>query len=287
MNTVALQTFLSIVETGSLVRASEKLNVTQSTVTARLKSLEQELGQTVLNRQKSGTTLTPAGTKLLRYAKIMTGLWQQAKQEAGLPVGTETVCNFGCHNDLWDGGGKTLFDGIIREHNSIAVSVFHGSQQELEAWLADGMVDVILTYEPFARGSQTVYPMPNERLILCSSRPNSPIRFDPHYVFVDYGEEYRRLHAENFHDAGTAKINFDAPNWALEYLLENGGSAYLPKSLAQPYIAAGKLHVLSEGPEFSIKRYVIANDVVTASWAWFSTLIDETTRRMKRSEHTN
>ena len=36
MNIVNLQTFLSIVETGSLVRASEQLNVTQSTVTAPL-----------------------------------------------------------------------------------------------------------------------------------------------------------------------------------------------------------------------------------------------------------
>ena len=74
MNLAALQTFLTIVETGSLVRASEQLNVTQSTVTARLKTLEDELGTRLLNRYKSGTTLTPAGTRLLRYARAMTGL---------------------------------------------------------------------------------------------------------------------------------------------------------------------------------------------------------------------
>ena len=34
MNIVSLQTFLAIVENGSLVRASHELNVTQSTVTA-------------------------------------------------------------------------------------------------------------------------------------------------------------------------------------------------------------------------------------------------------------
>ena len=44
MNITGLKTFVSIVETGSLVRASEQLNVTQSTVTARLRTLEQELG---------------------------------------------------------------------------------------------------------------------------------------------------------------------------------------------------------------------------------------------------
>ncbi|MFN3211390.1 MAG: LysR family transcriptional regulator, partial [Roseovarius sp.] len=79
MNIAALHTFLAIVDNGSLVRASQVLNVTQSTVTARLHTLEDEIGQQLLNRQKSGTTLTPAGTRLLRYARVMTGLWRQAK----------------------------------------------------------------------------------------------------------------------------------------------------------------------------------------------------------------
>ncbi|MDG1801269.1 MAG: LysR family transcriptional regulator, partial [Paracoccaceae bacterium] len=58
MNITALQTFLAIVETGSLARASEQMNVTQSTVTARLQSLEQELGQQLIVRQKSGARMT-------------------------------------------------------------------------------------------------------------------------------------------------------------------------------------------------------------------------------------
>ena len=70
-----------------------------STVTVRLKVLEQELGQVLLNRHKSGTTLTLAGSKLLRYAHVMTGLWRQAQNEAGLPDGVDSLCSFGCHSD--------------------------------------------------------------------------------------------------------------------------------------------------------------------------------------------
>ena len=81
MNLTSLQTFLAILETGSLVRAADKLNVAQSTVTARLKTLGEELGQVLINRQKSGATLTPAGAKLMRYAPAITGLWRQAKNE--------------------------------------------------------------------------------------------------------------------------------------------------------------------------------------------------------------
>ena len=109
MNLTSLQTFLAILETGSLVRAADKLNVTQSTVTARLKTLEEELGQVLINRQKSGATLTPAGAKLMRYAPAITGLCRQAKNETGLPAGLTYACSFGCERDLWHGAGRAFF----------------------------------------------------------------------------------------------------------------------------------------------------------------------------------
>ena len=154
INIVSLHTFIAIVETGSLVRASEKMNVTQSTVTARLKILEQELGQVLLNRHKSGTTLTPAGSKLLRYAHVMTGLWRQAQNEAGLPDGVDSLCSFGCHSDLWLGKGKVFFDGILSEQPNMAVSVHQGGEHDLQDWLLSGWVDVVLSYAPAPRVGQ-------------------------------------------------------------------------------------------------------------------------------------
>src|SRR6056297_1847380 len=178
MNLSALQTFLAIVDTGSLVRASQKLHVTQSTVTARLKTLEEELGQQLLNRAKSGTTLTPAGTKLLRYARTMTGLWRQAKYETALPAGLASVCTFGCDRELWHGPGRAFFDGVVTGHPEMAVSVIQGGLSDLDRWLADGVVDVILSFETVARGNQTIHSLPPEELVLYSNRPDTPIDSD-------------------------------------------------------------------------------------------------------------
>lgn len=274
MNIVCLQTFLAIVETGNLVRASQKMHVTQSTVTARLKTLENEIGQALLNRQKSGATLTPAGTKLLQYARIMTGLWRQAKFETALPEGLDAVCTFGCDRELWHGPGRKFFYDILSEHPEIALSVHQGSGADLENWLVEGAVDIILTYEAVARGNQTVHDLPAERLVLYSSRSDAPVVGDPDYIFVDHGSEYRRMHAESYHDAGVARISFDSSWWALQFIIDNRGSAYLPEALADHFVRQGRIFPVNNAPIFVRKKCLVVNDNVAQNWRWFGSLLE-------------
>lgn len=273
MNIVTLQTFLAVVDAGNLVRASERLNVTQSTVTARLHTLENELGQTLLNRQKSGTTLTAAGQKLLRYAEVMTNLWRQARQETSLPEGMESICNLGCHPDLWQGPGRRLFDDINANRPSMALSALQGGHGDLDDWLGSGLVDLALTYKPTAHGNQTIHSLRADALILCSTRPDSPLRFDPGYVYVDLGEEYRDQHAEFYADASVTRLSFGSTAWALDFLLANGGTAYLPDRVAAPLLADGRLHLLGNAPVFLRKAYLVANDATAGKWAWLPDLI--------------
>ncbi|WP_350334013.1 LysR family transcriptional regulator [Coralliovum pocilloporae] len=278
MNITSLQTFIAIVETGSLVRASERLNVTQSTVTARLKTLEQDLGQTVLNRQKSGITLTPAGTKLLRYARVMTGLWRQAKLEAGLPAGTHSVCNFGCHRELWYGPGKQFFDLAAERHPDMALSVYQGNGHDLEDWLASGHVDVIMTYEPVARSRQSIHPLPAQELVLYSDQEGARIVGETEYVFVDHGEDYRRWHGEIYFDAGTSRATFDSSLWAIDYLLKNGGSAYLPALIVDQHPARSRLHQVNNAERYRRTAYLVASETAVANWPWFTPFLEELQR---------
>lgn len=275
MNIISLKTFLAIVETGSLVRASEKMNVTQSTVTARLRTLEEEVGQALLRRNKSGATLTPAGTKLLRYAGIMVGLWRQARFETGLPAGTDSVCNFGCHIDLWPGYGKRFGHAVTKVEPKMGVSILQGSRVELEEWLGSGVVDVILTYEPGLRGNQTIHPLPTEEIVLYTTREGSPIRHDPHYVYVDHGDEFSDRHAAVYSDADTARVTIGSAVWGLEYLLKQGGSAYFSRDSVAGHLKSGALFEVDAAPMFLRKRYLVVNDEATAQWGWIELLIRE------------
>ncbi len=273
MNIIGLQTFVSIVENGSLVRASEQLNVTQSTVTARLRTLEQELGATLLHRQKSGVTLTASGTKLLGYAEIMIGLWRQARQETAPPLGTESVCNFGCDPDLWPDLGKRIFDEMNGGNPRMALSVWQGDPAELYRMLGAGLLDVALSYRLAAPGDQTVHRLPPDDLALFATEPDRPLRFDPGYIYVDLGAEFRTQHALAFSDAGTARVTFGSAIWALHYMLERGGAAYLPRRLALPQVQAGRLFAMPGAPTFQRNIFLIVNPHAASRWTWMPDLI--------------
>ena len=275
-----LQTFLAVIETGSLSRAAARLHVTQSTVTARLQALEDSLGQRLVNRQKSGAAPTAAGLRLRRYAEAMSGLWDQARQEVALPADVRVICNLGCDSDLWTEAGTHLF-AVLQEHQpDIAVSIWGGSPAEIAGWLESGLVDISLGYAPPATTSQTAIRLADEILVLVSPQADRPVTFDPQYVFVEAGRDFAREHAAAYANAGTGNIGFNRAEWALSQLLDKGGSAYLPKRLAAPLVADGTLFELADAPVFKRPVYLLVNDATTQAWTWLEAAMQDAKGRI-------
>lgn len=268
MNITFLQTFLTILESGSLIRASARLNVTQSTVTARLQTLERELGQTLIKRDKSGVSATAAGQRLKRYAETMTGLWLQARQETALSKSMNDICNIGCQVDLWDHLGRRFFSYVGKHAPDVAISVWKGSVAEASEWLNDGRTDVSLNYAPGHKAGQAATALPPDRIALVATDPAAPMRFDPGYVYVEAGEEFGRWHAAEYADADIARISFGSSDLGLEHVLAVGGSAYLPQRIAAPLIGGGRLHHIKEAPEFERPVYLSVNSDAARKWPW-------------------
>lgn len=268
MNIAVLRTFLAIVETRNLSRAAETLNVTQSTITARLNGLEEDLGQILFHRRKSGAELTAAGFRFERYAQLMVDLWRQARQEASLPSHVDMVCNFGCHFDLWTKFGQKVFDNVRRSRPNAALAIWPGEQADLDRWLGTGLVDAALCYAPTLAESWTARALRRDLLLLVSTEKRGMMRSDPAYIYVDGGEEFRRSHAEAYPDADTPLALFGSSTWALDHLLAFGGSAYLPERLIAEHLADGRLHRVPGAPEFVRRTYLVVNNSVLERWSW-------------------
>ncbi len=269
MTLVELQTFLAIMDTGSLVRASEALNVTQSTVTARLKSLEDEVGQTLIRRNKSGAALTAAGERLLRYADTISNLWQQARQEVSLPNGLRSVCNIAAEPGMVAGPVRRFMERIDQDHPDVGVSLWSGSRADVAGWLSSGKADLAFTYSSTVSSRQSQIELAPENLILVSTAPDGPMRFDPGYVFVEMGTECGRLHAMAYADAATARISFGDPHLGRDHILRHGGSAYLPGDMVEEDILAHDLFQIANAPTFHRRRYLTINEDAKSAWPWF------------------
>ncbi|MDR3010804.1 MAG: LysR family transcriptional regulator [Sphingobacterium sp.] len=81
MNTNDLKIFEAVAESGSFTKAADKMFTVQSNVTARVKSLEEEFDAKLFSRTSRKVELTEAGFVLMRYAKQIKHLVEEAKHE--------------------------------------------------------------------------------------------------------------------------------------------------------------------------------------------------------------
>lgn len=273
MNLDELRTFLDVVETGSLVAAARRLNVTPSTVTARINGLEEEIGQKLIHRNKSGADLTSAGFKFRRYAELMVQLWGQARAEVSLPRGFEGVCNVGLDFDLWNGPGRQFLDHVRATTPGVALAFWPGEQRMVDRWLATGLVDIAFCYAPQEGERFASHVLFDDELILVSRQEMASPGFDAGYVYVDHGDEFRRQHAAAYPGGAASALVIASSDWALDHLLRNGGSGYLPKRLVQEALAAGALHRVADAPGFSRRVYVVENAQTVRPWGWYASAL--------------
>ena len=81
-----LRMFKTVYELGSIARAAAKLHCVPSNITARLKSLEQELGVALFLREGRGLRVSPAGEVFIEYATKILDL-TEASRRAVAPGG--------------------------------------------------------------------------------------------------------------------------------------------------------------------------------------------------------
>ncbi|MBT6110615.1 MAG: LysR family transcriptional regulator [Rhodospirillales bacterium] len=275
MQLAAIETFLTIIEVGSLSRAAERLNVTQSTVNARLTGLENTLGQKLFTRRKSGAELTYAGFSFQRHAQLMSDVWSLAQRESSLPPDTTSVCNIGCHFDMLTGLGKKLMDSITTTHPDVALSAWPGEQRDLDHWLDIGLVDAAICFSPTVHDTTTAYPIMDDELVLVSSLSYGEDYVahmqDVTFVYADNGEEFRRLYAATFPDRSNPAITFGCAEWALEHIRTIGGAAYMPRRLVPD---EAFLSMIETAPVFHRAATLVVNDRMATEWSWLPSILE-------------
>ncbi len=259
MDTELARTFLSVIAAGSFVEASERLHVTQSTVSARIQRLEEQLGAELFVRNKAGTTLTEAGRHFQRYATLLTRAAAQARQEIGGVCGFRARLTVGARLALWEGNLLLRWLPLIAElAPDVAVQArLFGFEEDLMETLIDGRTDIGVMYTPQSRPGLTVEPLFEERLVMVSTRDPPPSEPESDYVYVDWGPEFSAHHSLAFPNFTGARLSVNVGFIGLQRLLAAGGSGYFTTRLVREHEVAGRLHRVTNAPEFRLPVYLV------------------------------
>ena len=138
----------------------------------------------------------------------------------------------------------------------IALRVHVDVPQDLINQVASGMVDVAIMYAPQHRPGLKIDLLMEEKLVLVTTDPEARLLGGTDYVYMDWGPDFGLHHEMNFPDVAP-DLSFDLGPLALSYLLSAGGSGYFRMSAVQPHIAAGRLHLVPEMPQFSYPVYAV------------------------------
>ncbi len=257
MDVSLARTFLAVVDTGSFVDAANRVFVTQSTVSARIKTLEERLGKTLFLRGKSGTTLTPAGVQFQRHAQAMVRVWEHARLEISLPEGYQTALTVGGQYSLWDG---YLLDWLANTRSNspeVAIRAQLGFSDTLMQGLIDGTYDFGVMYTPQARPGFDVELLFEDEIVLVSS--DGDTRFSPasNYVFIDWGPEFRADHALNFPEVSIPGTYLELGSLSVQYLIQTNSSGYIPRRLLKQHLDSVPLQTVRDAPVFSYPAYVV------------------------------
>ena len=151
MDTRFLESFVSVVERGSIAEAARRLNLTPAAVAQRIHALEREIGARLVVRHGRTVRATEAGAAILARARMCVSEIRDLKSIAASdrPAG---ILRLGAIQSLLSGILPGVLISLAEKYSDIEVSIIRGvSGAELYQKVLDGTIDAaVIAQPPFA-----------------------------------------------------------------------------------------------------------------------------------------
>lgn len=203
LNSQRLDAFFVCAQVGNFTRAAERLHLTQSALSQRIKNLEEEIGATLFVREKKGVRLTETGERLVRYCQgkqaFETDLIAQLQNPGGKNlVGTLRVGAFSsvAHSLVMPALAK-----MLTRNPAVGLKLVVREVYELAPLLRTGEVDYLVTTDLKKREGMVTLPLGHEKNGLVQRRG-----YDGPDIYLDHDEEDSTTH-DYFGPRQSAKLS--------------------------------------------------------------------------------
>ena len=256
MDTELARTFLAVAASGNFVAAASRLHITQSTVSARIQTLETTLGTRLFERGRHGATLTASGKRFLRHARILVRTIEQARHDIGLPQGYHDVLALSARIALWEGFLPQWVAWMRAQAPDVSLRLEIGFEADIMQSLVEGTVDIGMMYSPTSRPGLVVEQLFDETLVLVTSdlARGWP---DEGYIHIDWEPEFHAQFSEHYPDVSTPTLVANIGWLGVQQLLAYGGSGYFPLRLVRSHLEAGRLWRVPDSPQFRLPAFMV------------------------------
>ncbi|HEY0721004.1 MAG TPA: LysR family transcriptional regulator, partial [Gammaproteobacteria bacterium] len=141
-----LRFFTAVVECGGVIKAAERLHLTQPAVSTGLRALEDELGGALFHRgTQRRLSLTPAGRRFYRHALAILQQCDSARADFAGQGEEGVAVRIGVLDTLSQTHLLGLLARLAERQPQWKVEIWEGSMQRLTTWLGQGRIDLAWT----------------------------------------------------------------------------------------------------------------------------------------------
>lgn len=141
--------FIEVANCLNLSRASERLGISQPSLSVAIKRLEQNIGTDLLIRHKKGVALTQAGKQLLTHAKQLIQYWDDVKaQTLASHHAIQGSFVLGCHPSLGLSYLSGFLPNLLLRHPQLEIQLAYDISRKITERVINLSIDLAIVVNP-------------------------------------------------------------------------------------------------------------------------------------------
>ncbi|MBD7983992.1 LysR family transcriptional regulator [Sporosarcina sp. Sa2YVA2] len=256
-----IKAFLTIAETRNFTKAAEILHIAQSSITTRIRVLEQIVGKPLFTRTNKRVTLSRAGELFYTYAERINSLAETGIETIRLEDRFSDKLVIGGPSSIWNYNLNEAIVNFKMSHPEIALDLMAHTNEKTIQKVIDGTIDIGIVY------SRPRHPMVNHELIqedyfiLVGRDPSKLIDIQSlksgGFLFVDWGHPFATWFEELVGARYVPGFKINQTALVVNYLMNGDFFGFVPKSFVDSYLQKGDLFELDHDLDCELPAYTI------------------------------
>lgn len=264
MNIEQIKSFLYAVYYGSFNKAAEALFLTQPSITARIRTLEEELGRELFHREGNKLALTESGNIFLPYAEKLLGMCNEVEYKLQQQLSVSNELKIGCSKAISNYVIPEIMPELRRKHPEVQVNLISGNskdivdlvmKEEVDFGIIRTITNPILKIQPLFKSRVSLFAKPDHPLL----EKGKPIQLSEMFaydlIFYDHQSLdwlfFCRLLDQAKHSAKVI-VEVDSTETAKRLIMKDLGICFLPEFAVCDEVNNGMLAKVPLAEEINI-----------------------------------